>query len=364
MLWGLWGCGGGGHAVIYQPVDDDDWLDELASRVLLTGGREDLSGALDGPHVTGGSLRLVATRRRDPPTAWTAETLEPEIAEVGSALATDDGIELELWFHRQGTTELFLLDGSGTVIDVQRLTVRDPVGLELLSWDDLAAGGGGPLPDPVHLVPGSRSTLAVSWVDSSGAALLGGGLVQIEGSSATPGVSVRHTFDGQADLLDLDIELTAPSGVFPVEISAPTASLSRRIEIHDRDKVDEVKLVERTFDDDTASGTLIAEVYVGGDRMVGAPVLFTSPFDEAQEGTVVEWRQEDSVPTPITACFDGVCDTLEIPGRIVSISDGFSEPPACGCRSTAGTSPAWLLGLLGLAGVAARGRRYSRTMAL
>jgi MYXO-CTERM domain-containing protein len=346
-LWGILGCGGG-HDVIYQPVDDDDWLDELASRVLLQGGHEDLSGALDGPHVVGGTLRLVATRRQDPPTAWTAETLEPEIAEVGAALATADGLELELLFHQQGTTEMFLLDGSGTVIDVQRLSVRDPVGLELLSWDDLAAGGGGALPDPVHLVPGTRARLAVSWVDSSGEALLGGGLVEIEGSDATPGVTVQHTFDGQVDLLTLTVEDSAPSGLFPVEITAPTASSSRRIEIHDRSKVDRVELVERQFDEETASGTLIALVYVGDDRMVGAPVLLSSPFDEAQQGTVVEWREEPGAPTPITACFENVCDTVEIPGRIHQISDGSSEPSSCGCRSGGGAG-AWLLALLALA---------------
>jgi hypothetical protein len=342
-VFGAWLAGCARQDVVWDEVGGRDSVDDVAVAFLLFGTREGDPETIAGPHVAGGRLTIrAAARGARSALGWTAEILAPEIAEVTVVPDGNDAVLLDLQFLRPGSTELFVFDADGLPIDVQRIAVRQPEALRLVAWDDLTMARDEPLPETVHVVPGSAVSLAVSWLDAAGSPLIGGELSSLDADSATPGVTLEPSFTGEVDVVDLTTTANASPSVFSFTLSAPTASFPRELRVHARDEADRLTLRSHTLDEEQTRGLVQAEVFSGADRMVGAPVTFSSEDGEPRVGTLLEWSTEEGPPTTVTACFDAICDTLDLPGTPVLVTSPVAPGPGlCGCRIA--PSPSWMM---------------------
>ena len=264
---------------------------------------------------------------------WSATTLAPDIAEVVSVSPGSPGITLELAFHRPGTTDLFVTDEAGTILAARPLRVREPAQAALIAWSDLIAHDPEPLPDTIHLVPGSATSLAVSWRDALDTPLSGGDLLTLDASTSSAAVDFTPRFTGEADVIDVDVENGASEVSFEITLGAPTVSFVRSFEIHPRSDADRLEITEDISVDDEGgdvTGQVAAAVYAGQDRLVGAPVAFSWDNEPPVEGTVLSWSTKGGGPTEVNACFASVCESFEVEGVPTDVWNPRAPTGGCG----------------------------------
>ncbi|MEQ1566535.1 MAG: MYXO-CTERM sorting domain-containing protein [Myxococcota bacterium] len=353
LVLGWLGCGR--SPVVYDSVGTGDAIDDLVYATLLFGRAESDEDQILGPHAAGSVLTINARRKRSVGgLRWFATTLNPEIAQVVAADTSTAGLTLTLSFVRPGTTDLYILDQDGVVLDVQPLRVREAVEAGLVPWDDLAAGSDTPLDGPVHLVGGTTTSLAVTWRDSAGVPLDGGDLLVVDGAAATAGVVVYSEFTGGVDVVTIEVDAGAPAGTFPIAVGSDTFEVEHDIVVHTRAEVDRLSLVQ-VPSADGEGGLVLAELDAGGDRLVGAAVVFR--FD-GEEHLATGFTWEPGPTTTVEACFDAVpCQTVVLAGKPVTFTDAEADPGACGC-SGAPASAGWLV--VGLAAAVRRRRGHPR----
>ncbi|HHO49399.1 MAG TPA: hypothetical protein ENK18_00675 [Deltaproteobacteria bacterium] len=330
----LLGCSG--PPVVWDAVEDGDVFDNLATAMLLFGAVEPDGRSIEGPHLSGGTLKVNARPLKGlQPKAWPVISLAPDIVSVASVVSGSSGVIVDLEFHQQGTADLVLYDERGSILDVQTLRVRDPEGVELRSWDDLTIQLDEPLDEPVHVLPGAQVSLAISWKDALGNRLLGGGVLEL-GDDDVPGdVDAVGRFTGETDVIDLFVDDDAEPETFELRLEASDRSFVWGIELHDLDDVDELETILEE-PRGGGQGTLAVRAMADGDRLVGAPITFTWGIGIPQTGTVLLWDDRvdgDRGPTLVEACYRDYCEVIEIPGVPTGVIGAVAP---CGCSSSSG----------------------------
>lgn len=322
--------------VVWDAVESGNVFDNVATAMLLFGAVEPDGRSIEGPHLSGGTLKVNARPLKGlQPKGWPVVSLAPEIASVESLAVGSSGVIVELAFHQPGTADLVLYDENGNVLDLQTLRVRDPEGVELLAWDDLTLQRDEPLDDPLHLVPGSQVSLAVSWKDALDNRLLGGGVLEFDDDEIPGGVDASGRFTGETDVLELFVDDDVDPERFELQLGASGEDFTWEVEIHEAGDVDAFETIQTEPRGDT-QGTLQVLALVDDDRVVGAPITFDWGLGLPQVGTVLLWDNRvdgDNGPTLVEACYQDYCEDLEIPGVPTGVIGAVAP---CGCSSPSG----------------------------
>jgi hypothetical protein len=340
----LLGCGPR-ERVAWDALDAEDTVEDIAVGLVLFGVvRETDRMELVGPHVAGGTLLMQAESRGRDASGWRVEVLDPSIVTATILEVHDDfAIDVELHFLTEGTTDLFVIDDDGAVLDVQSLRVRAPVAAELVPWEELqvaqaASVQAKPLPEgPIHTVHGADVDFALTWLDQADTRLMGGQLLTIDGDIPA-GVSTQVLFTGELDVLRMGVEPRTRLGTFTVELyAADILRATQDLFVHGADEVDAVQLEIAVGAGFEQEGAARAVVLAGDDALVGAPVRFQWE-DRSEVGTVLLFHNDGSgASTPVTACFEGpevdVCTESTVPGIPTGVADRTADE-ACGCQAT------------------------------
>jgi len=349
MLWlillSMTACGPR-EKVRWDTLDDADDVDDVITAIFTLGGIESDREAIAGPHVAGGSLQIQAFRRGAITTDWRAITLDADIARVQRSSSEPERLLVDLTVLAEGTTDLFVVDGDGAVLDVQTLPVRAAAGVDLVPYEWLHTGEAWAVDaGELHTVHGADLSLLVTWTDRTGARLRGGKLLRVDADPPV-GVGVGVAETSELDVLTLSIDRDAPLGSFDAELYAGDTFAARQtIIVHAADEIDALELVVH---EQGASGAARALARTSAqEELLGAPVTFRWDGEEAT-GTVLLF--EDGDPTLVEACAGRVCTSAELPGSPTGVADRApASADGCGC-ATSGQSGAWLVvGALALA---------------
>jgi MYXO-CTERM domain-containing protein len=369
LLAALLGCGPR-QIVTWDRTTTGDAVEDVAVAVLLFGKIEGDRADLRGPHLAGGTLTMdvvasgIGPRESD---GWRVASLNPDICDVVEQVPQGERLQVTLAFVDEGETELFVIDELERILDVQHIHVERAAGVRLLAWDDLSSGTEQPLEPPLHLLAGSDADVAVQWTDSRDTPLSGSGLLTHD-ASPPAGVTVGTRATSETDVLELDAASSASPGSFDITLLADAEPITDvAVEVVGRDEVDELRATVETLRDDEelgASGTVLAQLFREGDRLLGAEVDWLDADGlDLGSGAVLTWEGQPGESSEVTACHGtALCETVRIDGQPIAISDPDAPTPlgipgvSCGCSS--GPSPAralpWALLLL-----LAQGRRRS-----
>lgn len=337
-------CGPADRVVWDDPAATTDAVADVTVALFTLGvAHDDDRALLDAFHAAGTSLELrVVDRSGGSVAGWTVDSLDPDICQVvtdtGDQLS--DALPVTVYFRRAGSTDLFVKDASGAVLDWQPVEIRDPAEAEVFAYEALAVDVRAPL-DAVHVLPGAAATLAAAWVSGEGNPLSGTGL--LDATTADEGLSVAPS-DALAaqsfEAFDLVISEDAPLGEATVALSSD-GELVRDLPVHVHDPADVtgVRLdVAVDGGEDGASGNVRAVVLTDAAELVGVPVTWRDDGVEVGSGSWVVVQGDPGESRTLEACYGEVCDAVDVPGHVVSIGSPVADevPGSCGCATGGG----------------------------
>ena len=351
----------------------DDALLAAAGDVLLGegGGTTEGRAPVEAVHALGSTLDVVLDARGiGSAEGWTIESLDADICQVVQHNEEGSDPSFTLYFRAAGTTDLYVRDSDGVVVDWQGIEVRDPQAILVYAYESLTSGADVPV-EAIHVLPGARATYAVGWADVNGEVMAGAGLVTVGALDGDVSVVANAGLAPQGfDAFDVVVADDAGAGTETLALSAGnTLTRDLPVVVHARSEVDGVALavdVDTLVDEESGAtstaGVVRGEARVGTQALAGVVFTWSDDGVEIGEGTWVEigGKGPDDLHD-ITACYGDVCATERVAGHIVSTwaPESTDEPLACACATgTAGGMAGWLAPLL--AGLALRRRRVSR----
>ncbi len=358
--------------VDWETPADDALLAAAGDSLLgLSGGATEGRAPVEAVHALGSTLDVVLDARGiGSADGWTIESLDADICQVVQHNEEGSDPSFTLYFRAAGTTDLYVLDTDGMVVDWQGVEVRDPQAILVYAYESLTSGADVPV-EAIHVLPGARATYAVGWADGNGEVMAGAGLVTVGALDGDVAVVSNAGLAPQGfDAFDVVVSEDARAGTETLTLSAGT-TLTRDLPIvvHATGEVDGVALavdVDTQVDEETGAtrtaGVVRAEARVGEQPLAGVVFRWTDDGVEIGEGTWVEiaGKGPDDLHD-ITACYGEVCTTERVAGHIVSTwaPESAEDPLACACATGSATDMAgWMAPLL--AGLALRRRRFAR----
>lgn len=346
FLLSLLACGPADQ-VVWDATTLSDDLGDVTLAIFTVGLAQDEDSALlDVSNAAGTSLELlVRDRGGRPVTGWTVDTLDPDICQavVTAGETVEDVLPVTVHFRAEGSTDLFVIDAEGAVVDWQPVEVRQPRDAELFAYEALAVDVRAPLAR-IDALPGSLGTVAVSWMDLDGEPLVGTGLLAAATDDAALTVADNARLEGRAfEAFDLAVAEDASPGDRTVALAAngePVRDVTVRV--HDAADVTALRLdVAVDTDDEGAAGNVRAVVLAEDVELFGVPVTWRDDGEEVGTGSWVEVRGEPGESRALEACFGDRCETVDVPGHVVSVGSPLATEPvgACGGCATGGGAP-------------------------
>lgn len=361
--------------VDWETPADDALLAAAGDSLLgLSGGATEGRAPVEAVHALGSTLDVVLDARGiGSADGWTIESLDADICQVVQHNEEGSEPSFRLYFRAAGTTDLYVRDSDGIVVDWQGIEVRDPQAILVYAYESLTSGAEAPV-ESIHVLPGARATYAVGWADANGEVMAGAGLVTVGALDGDVSVVANAGLAPQGfDAFDVVVADDAGAGTETLALSAGTV-LARDLPVvvHARSEVDGVALavdVDTLVDEESGAtstaGVVRGEARVGAQALAGVVFTWSDDGVEIGEGTWVEigGKGPDDLHD-ITACYGEVCATERVAGHIVSTwaPESTDDPLACACATgTAGGMAGWLAPLV--AGLALRRRRVARGVA-
>ncbi len=359
--------------VDWETPSDDALLAAAGDSLLgLTGGATAGRAPVEAVHALGSTLEVVLDARGiGSADGWTIESLDADICQVVQHNEEGSAPSFTLYFRAVGTTDLYVLDDDGLVVDWQGIEVRDPQAILVYAYESLTSGADAPV-ESIHVLPGTRATYAVGWAAADGALMAGAGLVTVGALDGDVSVVANTELQPQGfDAFDVVVAADAPAGTETLALSAGnTLTRDLPIVVHATGEVDGVALavdVDTQVDEETGAtrtaGVVRGEARIGEQPLAGVVFTWTDDGVEVGEGTWVEigGKGPDDLHD-ITACYGEVCATERVAGHILSTWAPEAAEEAlvpCACTTGSATDMAgWVAPLL--AGLSLRRRRIAR----
>jgi hypothetical protein len=359
--------------VDWETPSDDALLAAAGDSLLgLSGGATAGRAPVEAVHALGSTLEVVLDARGiGSADGWTIESLDADICQVVQHNEEGSAPSFTLYFRAAGTTDLYVLDDDGVVVDWQGIEVRDPQAILVYAYESLTSGADVPV-ESIHVLPGTRATYAVGWAAADGALMAGAGLVTVGTLDGDVSVVANTELQPQGfDAFDVVVAADARAGTETLALSAGnTLTRDLPIVVHAAREVDGVALavdVDTQVDEETGTtrtaGVVRGEARVGEQPLAGVVFTWTDDGVEVGEGTWVEigGKGPDDLHD-ITACYGEVCATERVAGHILSTWAPESAEDAlvpCACTTGRATDMAgWVAPLL--AGLSLRRRRFAR----
>lgn len=337
MIVQLLACGAD-QQVVWDATDGSDLAGDIAVSVLTAGiAAEGDRELLEAYHATGTELSMhIQGDEEDRMEDWKITSLNPDICAVRT-VGTDVGMDVELSFPQQGTTDLFVHDAGGTIRDWQSIAVRDPASTRAYPYEALAVGEGGAVAE-IHVLQGSAATIGVAWVDAQDNVLLGTGV--LETSVAYEGVAAGTNAALESSGLEsFDVTFAADAELGAGAVALLTGGNAvgeLAFTVHAESEVTAISLQTHDIEDDEDgefSGTARAIVSAGEVDLTAAMVMWFADGERLEEGTWVEYGGDDpDETTELEACWEDLCDRETIPGAVTSVG-GSTTAGNCGCAS-------------------------------
>lgn len=360
----------GPSVVEWYGTSSDDVAEDVALTIftlgLATGGEDRAEVA--ATHAAGTELRMRLVDASGGSDHLSLVSLSPTICSATEEGTDGEGWTYDLLFSTAGSTDLYVTDEDGAILDWQPIEIRDATAATIYAYDALTVGDVAPL-DQLDVLPDAAATMALAWASSTGEALSGTGILDV--SSDLDGVTTRPTdaLESSAyESFDVLLASDAPAGSGTLSISAAgTAVRELPIVVHDPSEVSAVELqadIEESTGDTgyAADGTIRAHVSAGDVTLQGVGVVWKQDGEPYGQGTWVRVHGETANTShTIEACFGDLCDEVVTGAEIESVEDSVETPRAfqCGC-ATGGTGAAgagWAAALGGIGVVLARRRR-------
>jgi MYXO-CTERM domain-containing protein len=364
LLLVLVGCGAD-HQVVWDDAASDDVAADVAIRILTLGAATEGDRALvEGLHASGTSLGMVLSARGgESVEGWTVDSADADICQVVADGGGTGELPISLLFRQQGSTDLFVHDADGAIVDWQSIEIRDPANAEVFAYDALTVGESEAL-DALDVIPGSAATFAVAWTTSDGDPLAGTGILAVSTSGLDVTVAPSDALQGNAfEAFDLTIGADATNTA--VQIAAGDTRVRQlSVVVHDPSEITGVTL-ESAFtpgetDDEGSTGTIRAVVSAGDTPLFGVPVTWTDEGAEVGTGAWVEIEGDSPGEShEITGCWQDLCETLTAPGHVVATFSPVApdiNPEACGCAAGGAAGGAGVFGMAGLLALVRRRR--------
>lgn len=346
LLLSVLACGPADQVVWDSTTAADGLADVTVAMFTLGLAQDEDSALLDVPNAAGTSLDLlIRDRGGRPVTGWTVDTLNPDVAQavVPAGELVEDDLPVTVHFRGEGSTDLFVIDANGAVVDWQPIEVRQPRGAELFAYEALAVDVRAPL-EQVDVLPGSLGTVAVSWVDLSGDPLVGTGLLDADTPDDALTVGNNDALEGRAfEAFDLAVADDAAPGDRTVALTANGEAVRDvTVRVHDTASVTAVRLdVAVDTDDEGASGNVRAVVLADEVELFGVPVEWRDGGEAVGVGSWVQISGNPGESRTLEACYGERCGTVDVPGHVVSVGSPLATAPLvdCGGCATSGGGP-------------------------